>query len=55
MKFIQYKVKKYKDTFRVYTFGGGNIYIDQKGRELGNAIGYGSSVRESIDRWRRRF
>lgn len=52
---IKEKIKKYKDTGATYSFGGGNVYVDQKGRELGNTIGYGSEIREAIDRHRRSF
>ena len=52
---VKEQVKKYKDTGSNYTFGGGNIYVDQKGRDLGNQFGYGSYIRETIDRYRRRF
>ena len=52
---IKKRVDKYKSTGGSYTFGGGRVYVDQKGRELGNTLGYGSDTREAIDCWRRSF
>lgn len=52
---VKKRVDKYKNTGHHYTFGGGSIYVDQEGRELGNSLGYGSSTREAIDCWRRSF
>ena len=52
---IKSRVDRYKDTGYTYAFGGGTIYRDQKGVDLGNIIGYGSNTREAIDRWRRSF
>lgn len=52
---VKPRVDKYKDTGNTYTFGGGHVYVDQKGNELGNGLGYGSDTREVIDCWRRRF
>lgn len=52
---VKQRVDKYKSTGDTYSFGGGRVYIDQKGRRLGNTLGYGSSTREAIDCWRRSF
>jgi|GEM_PF-2702938 len=52
---VKERVYKYKATGESYVFGGGNVYIDEKGRTLENASGYGSATREKIDRWRRSF
>lgn len=52
---IKNKIKKYKDTGRIYSFGGGHVYVDQEGRELGNEFGYGCNIRYKIDMWRNRF
>jgi len=46
--------EKYKDTLETYKLTG-HVYIDQEGRELGCTFGYGSDIREAIDRWRRKF
>jgi hypothetical protein len=45
------KVREYKHTGREYTFGGGRVYVDKTGKELGN----GSPIGEAIDRSRRAF
>lgn len=52
---IKENIKKYKDTGYVYIFGNGRVYVDQKGRELGNNLGYGCDTRKSIDRHRNSF
>jgi len=52
---IKKKIKRYKDTLSTYTFGGGHVYVDEDGRDLGNNFGYGSNIREKIDRWRNKF
>lgn len=49
------RVDKYKDTGYTYMFGGGNVYVNQKGIELGNSMGYGCNTREALDRFRRSF
>lgn len=49
------KTKKYKDTFSTYSFGGGCVYVDQEGNELGNNFGYGVDIRKAIDKHRRKF
>ena len=52
---ITERVDKYQSTGRSYTFGGGRVYVNQQGRELGNNFGYGCNTREAIDCWRRSF
>jgi hypothetical protein len=46
---VEEKTKEYKDRDATYTFGGGNVYIDKSGKELGN----GNWIGEAIDRFRR--
>lgn len=41
--------KEFKDADARYTYGGGNVYIDKKGKELGNRNWIG----EAIDQFRR--
>ena len=48
---IQPYQKKYKDTGNFYVYGKGSVYIDQKGRKLGN----GNWIGKRIDEWRRKF
>lgn len=48
---VKEKTKRYKDTWSTYSFGGGHVYIDQKGKQLSN----GNWIAEKIDQWRRRF
>lgn len=43
------KIKEVKETFSTYTFGGGNVYVDKKGRKLGN----GNWIGEAIDNYKR--
>ena len=43
------QTKEYKDRDATYRFGGGNVYINKKGDELGN----GNWIGEAIDRFRR--
>ena len=43
--------RKYKDTGNHYALGGGSVYIDQKGRKLGN----GNWIGNKIDEWKRKF
>jgi hypothetical protein len=43
------KVNQYKDTGSTYTFGGGTVYVDRKGRRLDN----GHWIAEAIDRYRK--
>ena len=52
---VKERIDKYKSTGGTYALGGGRTYIDQKGRELGISLGYGSDTREAIDCWRRSF
>lgn len=49
------KTEKFKDTHSTYTFGSGHVYVDRNGNTLGNHFGYKSSVREAIDKWRRKW
>ena len=46
---VEEKTKEYKDVDATYTFGGGNVYIDKKGNELGN----GNWIGKAIDKYRR--
>lgn len=46
---VEEETKEYKDTNEKYTFGGGNVYIDKSGKELGN----GNWIGEAIDKFRR--
>jgi len=48
---VKEKSKKYKQTGSQYDFGGGNVYVDEKGRKLGN----GNWIGESIDNWKHKF
>jgi len=48
---IEQKVKKFKDSYRNYTFGGGTIYYDSEGNQTSN----GDKIGETIDKWRRSF
>jgi len=45
------KVKKFRDSGYVFTFGGGGIYINEKGEKLEN----GSYIGTYLDNWQRRF
>ena len=49
------RVDKYRATGRTYSCGGGYVYVDQTGKQLGNIDGWGSDIREAIDRWRNSF
>lgn len=40
--------EKYKDNGSTYVFGGGHVYINQRGYELG----YSSHIGKAIDAWR---
>lgn len=46
---VEEKTKEYKDADATYTFGGGNVYINKNGNELGNR----NRIGEAIDRFRR--
>jgi|Laugrespbdmm15sn_2_1035079.scaffolds.fasta_scaffold114307_1 hypothetical protein len=48
---VKEKTKRYKDTWDTYTFGGGHVYITEKGKQLNN----GNWIAERIDNWRRKF
>jgi len=48
---VKEKTKRYKDTGSIYRFGGGNVYINEKGEKLGN----GSKIGNVIDKWRNAF
>lgn len=48
---VEEKTKEYKDADATYTFGGGNVYIDKSGKELGN----GNWIGEAIDTFRRKW
>jgi hypothetical protein len=43
--------KKYKSTGREWMFGGGNVYINQKGEELRNGNWVGESIDIFIRKW----
>lgn len=43
------ETREYKDTGRVYVFGGGHIYKDRTGKDLDN----GSGIGDAIDKHRR--
>lgn len=46
------KVRRYKDTGNVYTYGGGcTVYINEQGEKLGN----GNWIATTIDNWNRAF
>lgn len=45
---IKTKIKKYRDTDRTYTYGSGTVYVNEKGKQLGN----GHWIGEKIDCWR---
>ena len=42
---------KYKDTGDTYSFGGGRVYIDQLGKQLGNH----NYIGDALDNWIRRW
>jgi hypothetical protein len=46
---IKEKTKEYKETSSSYTFGGGSVYIDKKGNQLGN----GNWIGKAIDNFNR--
>lgn len=48
---IKTKIKEVKETWSTYSFGGGNVYVDNKGRKLGN----GNWIGEAIDNHKRSF
>ena len=48
---VEEKTKEYRDRDASYTFGGGNVYIDKSGEELGN----GNWIGEAIDKFRRKW
>lgn len=48
---VEEKTKEYKDIDATYIFGGGNLYIDKSGKELGN----GNWIGEAIDKFRRKW
>jgi len=48
---IKPKIKYFKETFYTYTFGGGNLYIDEEGRQTKN----GYYIAEEIDRFKRKI
>lgn len=48
---VKEKTKRYKDTWDTYTFGGGHVYVNEKGEQLNN----GNWIAEKIDNWRRKF
>ena len=45
------KIKEVKEIFGTYVFGDGNVYVDKKGRKLGN----GNWIGEAIDNHKRSF
>ena len=48
---VEEKRREYKDTGRVYIFGGCREYIKKNGDSLGN----GHSISNAIDKWRRHW
>jgi hypothetical protein len=52
---VKPRVEQFKRTHNTYEYGGGNIYVDKNGRKLGNQMGYGHEMRESLDRWNNKF
>jgi len=52
---IKQRIDEYKDTGRIYNFGGGRVYVNKEGVYLGNQFGYGVNTREAIDYWRSKF
>lgn len=40
-----------KETYSSYSFGGGNVYIYENGKKLGN----GHWIGEYLDNWQRKF
>jgi len=55
--FIEYlfgctsKIKKYKNTYDEYKYGGGFVYVDKNGKKLGN----GNWIGEALDAHQRKF
>lgn len=44
--------KKYKKKpFTSYTFGSGNVWVDQKGKELGNGNWIGEALDSFLNSW----
>jgi len=52
-KILGFKEKntRFKETGYRYTFGGGEVYVNEKGEKLGNRDWIG----ESIDNWKHKF
>lgn len=49
---VKNKVKRYKiNPDRIYVAGGGGIYCDQNGKELGN----GNYIQKALDEFRRKW
>lgn len=48
---IKEKVRRFKDDGSTYRFGGGTVYINEDGENLGP----NHSIGEAIDKWRRKF
>jgi len=49
--FIKEKVKRFKQTHSTFTFGGGRVYLNEKGEKLGN----GNWIGEELDKHQRKF
>jgi len=45
------KTKHFKKTWSIFTFGGGNVYINEKGEKLNN----GDYIGVNLDNWLRKF
>lgn len=48
---VEEKIRRFKETGNYYPYGGGDVYLNEEGKKLGN----GNWIGESIDKWKRRF
>jgi hypothetical protein len=48
---IKQKTIEYKQTDSIYTFGGGNVYINKEGKKLGNGNWIGKAIDEFKRKW----
>ena len=45
------KTKRFKQTWSTFTFGDGNVYVNEKGEKLDN----GDYIGVTLDNWLRKF
>ena len=48
---VKEKEKRFKETESNFTFGGGNVYLNEKGEKLDN----GDYIGVTLDNWQRAF